>query len=46
MASVKAVYSDRKYILRSTILVRCVTEHEYGERGSAGDREMGTASVV
>jgi hypothetical protein len=23
------------------ILVRCVTEHEYGERGSAGDREMG-----
>jgi hypothetical protein len=23
------------------ILVGCVTEHEYGERGSAGDREMG-----
>ncbi len=23
------------------ILVSCVTEHEYGERGSAVDREMG-----
>jgi hypothetical protein len=28
-------------MLYISILVRCVTEHEYGERGSAGDREMG-----
>jgi hypothetical protein len=28
------------------LLVRCVTEHEYGERGSAaGDREMGGKTV-
>ena len=29
-----------------TVLVRCVTEHEDGERGSTGDREMGGKTEI